>query len=377
MTTGSDKKTGLVLQGGGARGAYQVGALKAIAEIYGKTQNPFPIISGTSVGAINASSLASHSANFEQAALHLEALWRGLRTGSIFDPSARSVAATVWRVVRTFLLGGKTNRYGWLDNRPLRRLLEQEFDRQAIDRAYSVGDLDGFCITTACYASGMAVTHYESQTRTSPWKKARREGRPDRLSVDHLMASSALPLIFPAIRIDHSFHGDGALRLTTPLSPVIRMGADKIVIIGVRDAEIISDDKTHFQDYPSVGEMSGHALDILFNDSLDSDVERVKRINRLIAQVPDGRPERLRPIDLLMLQPTQDLREIAKQFEREMPRMIRLILKSIGASGSDGRLPSYLLFEPGYINALIELGYKDTINRADEIVAFLFSDDAQ
>ncbi len=363
----------MVLQGGGSRGAYQVGVLKAIAEITGSSGNPFPMISGTSVGAINASSIASHAEGFDRAARHLETLWRGLNTQSVFDARFSSLASTVWRIVRTFWFGGKTNRYGWLDNRPLRQLLETEFKREGVQAAYESGALQSLCITASCYTCGVAVTYFEGTNDTQPWNRARREGKADTIRVDHLMASSALPFIFPAVRIDQTYLGDGALRLTAPLSPIIRMGADKAVVIGVRDPEITIPGADEEPVYPSFGEMSGHALDILFNDNLDADIERVRRINRLLGHMTQAEREAsgMRHFELLTILPSQDLRKVAKRFEYEMPKTIRFILKAIGAWGTDGRLPSYLLFEPGYIGALIDLGYNDTLARADEVRAFL------
>lgn len=366
-------KTGLVLQGGGARGAYQVGALRAIADMRGSHKNPFPIISGTSVGAINTSSLASMADDFIEATNRLEKLWLGLNSHSIFDARTSALLGTVWRIVRTFGFGGKTNRYGLLDNRPLQHLLENEFSRKGVEAGFKSGALEALCITTSCYACGMAVTFYESTLGVDSWVRARREGRAAKISVDHMMASSALPVIFPAVKIEGTYHGDGAMRLTTPLSPAIRLGADKALIIGVRDAHVASQLPEFNPPYPSVGEMAGHALDILFNDNLDSDVERVNRINNMLKHMTTkGAKEMdLRPVDMFVLQPSQDLRLIAQEHEHEMPRALRFVLKSMGATHSDGRIPSYLLFEPGYIRALIKLGYDDAMARADELKEFL------
>jgi len=366
-------KNGLVLQGGGARGAYQVGVLKAIGEITNTPDNPFAIISGTSVGAINTASLASSAHNYIDATIRLEKLWRGLRENSIFDSSWRSLLATAWRIIRTFVFGGKTNVYGLLDNRPLRELLEREFDRKKVKDSLVAGHLDGFCITTACYECGKAITYFQSNGDVEPWERSRREGRRTQVHVDHLMASSALPFIFQAVLIDGTYQGDGAMRLTTPLSPVIRMGAERVVVIGVRDHVIDTPREPSEAIYPSIGEMGGHALDILFNDNLDADIERVIRINDLLSNIPKSKSEDtgLRPIDLLVLQPSEDLRVIARRHEKNMPRAVRFVLKTIGAWNTDGRLPSYLLFEQGYISDLIDLGYADTMARKDEVRRFM------
>ena len=376
LDTNDEPKTGLILQGGGARGAYQVGVLKAIAEVWDRPGNPFPIISGTSVGAINASSIASHAHDFAAATERLEKLWTGLTTSLVFDPTGKSITKTIWRVVSSFGFGAKVDRYGWLDNRPLRRLLETEFDRGGLEKAFAEGDLEGFCVTTSCYACGIAVTYFEGTGDVAEWKRTRREGVPDKIRVDHLMASSALPFIFPAVLIQGTYQGDGAMRLGAPLSPAIRMGANRTLVVGVRDAVIQYPSKDYVPLYPSAGEMAGHSIDILFNDNLESDIERLSRINRLVRMIPPKKraETHLKEIDFLMLQPSRDLREIAAAHEDEMPRAIHTILRRIGATGVDGRLPSYLLFEQGYIRALIELGYKDTLARRDEVKAFLDHD---
>lgn len=372
MTQFNRSKTGLVLQGGGARGAYQVGALRAISDILNTQNNPFAIISGTSVGAINTSSLASNAGNFITATRRLENLWAGLTSHSIFDARTSAIATTAWHIIAAFRFAAKTNRYGLLDNRPLRRLLENEFSRDGINAAFKSGALEALCITTSCYTSGTAITYFETSNESEAWSRARREGRRTEINVDHLMASSALPFIFPAVKIDSTYQGDGSLRLSTPLSPVIRMGADRAVIIGVRDAEVHSTMPTGEPAYPSMGEMAGHALDILFNDNLDADIEQVKRVNTMLdhISVENAKALNLKKFELLTLLPSQDLRTIARKHEGEMPRAIRFVLKAMGAWHTDGRMPSYLLFEPGYIQALISLGYDDTMARADELRAF-------
>ena len=369
------EKLGLVLQGGGARGAYQVGALKAIGEIWGQRQSPFQIISGTSVGAINAAPLAAASTDFRRGTKRLEKLWSGLRCDSIFKTHPAAIAGSSARWVWSFVAGGfgMGKPCSLLDNKPLETLLNNAFQRDGIDRSIHRGALHALCITASSYGEGSSITFIEAIDGIEEWDRARRKGRRTTIGTEHLMASAALPFVFPAKRVGQRLFGDGALRLTAPLAPAIHCGAKKLLVIGVRDNEEAASVCEVPEPYPSMGDMGGHALDILFNDDLDADYERLERINHTVSLLP---PEvlsqtNLREIDLCSLQPSKDLRVIAAKYKSEMPHTIRLLLKSIGAWGDDSRLISYLLFEPGYINALIELGYKDVIARRDEVAGFL------
>lgn len=371
--------TGLVLQGGGARGAYQAGVLLAISEILQTRTNPFPIICGASVGAINAASLAATANDFRRSARKLNKLWEGLTSAAIFDTSAAAVAKTSasWLWALTLGKGGSGDPMALLDNAPLRALLEEEYARRGVERSFACGSLQAFCITASSYEAGQAVSFFECAKGHEGWQRVRRVGLAEKIDVDHLMASSALPFVFPAVRLKNGFFGDGALRLTAPLSPAIRLGANRILVIGVRDADPEPVQAEEDAQYPSIGAMGGHALDILFNDNLDADIERLERINWMLTQL---RPEAVktspfRKVDIKVLQPSQDLRSIARRHESEMPRSIRLLLKSIGAWHTDGRLPSYLLFEPGYIKELSTLGYEDTMARLDEVRDFLDGED--
>ncbi len=373
--TRRNNPVGLVLQGGGARGAYQAGVLKAIAEIDESGRNPFPIIAGASVGAINAAALAANCTDFPDATLRLEALWRGLHSGTVYDTRPTAIAGTSARWLWTLLAGGFgiADPCALLDNAPLRALLSERFRREGIALAIREGALDAVCVTAASYERGRSVSFFEAREDAVEWQRARRDGVRARITTDHLMASSALPFVFAPVRMTDGFYGDGALRLTSPLSPAIRLGAEKLLVIGVRDN--VPDPETDGAEatFPSIGEMSGHALDILFNDNLDADVERLSRINRTLSLIPpDARDETgLRVIDVLTLNPSIDLRDLAQEHAHEMPRTIRLLMRSLGAWGRDSRLVSYLLFEPGFIGALIDLGYKDTMARADEVRGFL------
>lgn len=368
------EKTGLVLQGGGARGAYQIGVLKAVAEITDARGTPFPIVSGASVGAINAAPLAASSGDFRRGVRHLEELWRNLHCDDIYHTHASAIAASSARWLWSLVFGGLGigDPCALLDNAPLRDLLDRETNWRHLHGAIRHGRLDALCITASSYVAGQAVTWFMGHEGIEEWQRAKRIGVRAEIGTEHLMASAALPFVFPAINLGGQYYGDGSLRLTAPLSPPIRMGADRLFIISARD-DAVGPQPGKATGYPSVGEMAGHALDIMFNDNLDADHERLCRINETLSLMPEAMRKEtpLRLIDTLMVSPSRDLRDVAREHADEMPRSIRLLLHSLGSWGKDDRLVSYLLFEPGYIGALIDLGHGDARGREDEIASFL------
>lgn len=368
------RKVALVLQGGGARGAYHVGVVKAIAEITHSQRSPFQIVCGSSVGAINAASVAMTSLDFQLGAARLEALWRSLHCNSIYDSRALPMLMKSSRWAMTFFLGqlGVRRTGGLLDYTPLRELLGREFSPRHLDRAIRAGALHALCITTSSYSEGTSTTFFQGDESLTPWSRARRCGERAEIGPDHILASSALPFAFAPVRLDDRYFGDGALRSTSPLSPAIRCGADRILVVATRDGTVPAPHSGTSRS-PSLGEIAGHALDILFNDNLEADVERLDRINHTISVLPDAarRETRLRVIEASTVSPSRDIREIARRHASEMPRALRLLLRSIGYSGGDARIESYLMFEPGYIGDLIDLGHADTLLQADAIRSFL------
>lgn len=367
-------KTGLVLQGGGARGAYQVGALRAVAEITGRRRSPFPIVCGASVGAINAAPFAAASSDFQRGMRRLEALWRSLRSHDVYETGAASLlfSGALWLRALVFRRFGFAPPRAVLDNAPLGRLLDREFDPRQVAHAIHAGTLHALCVTASSYSQGLAVTFFDGADAIEEWRRARRRGVRAVIGTRHLLASSSLPFMFAPVDIDGHFFGDGALRLTSPLSPAIRAGADRLLVIAARDGDPDDDDGIERSE-PTISEMVGHALDILFNDNLDADHERLRRINATVALLtPEARQKTsLRLIDTLMLHPSEDLRLVALKHAAEMPRSIRLLLRALGSRSRDGRLISYLLFEPGYTGALLDLGYADTMARREEVERFL------
>jgi len=375
-------KTALMLPGGGARGAYQVGVLKGISEIcehHRAKRNPFPIITGTSAGAINATVLATHAHEFAYGIERLEMFWSHLHCHHIYRTDAWPVLKTGVRALGALLFGrlGVNAPRSLLDNSPLAVLLRRELQLQNLPKAIEKKQLQALAVTASSYTTAMAETFFQGSTGLHEWERYRRTGHRAEINVAHVLASSALPFLFPAQRIGNQFYGDGGLRLLAPLSPAIHLGADKILVIGTRDESPIEVPQEPV-DYPSMGELAGYLLDTIFMDTLWSDLSRLKRINRTLDLLPESERQksRLRPIETLVIKPSKDVREITREHAEAIPRPVRNLLKVIGGWGKDWRMPSYLLFEPPYTTALITLGYRDALNQKDAIAAFLSSGDA-
>lgn len=369
-------KTALVLTGGGARGAYQVGVLCALAEELGPDDLPFDIITGVSVGAINAAKLTAGAEDFPGAIRKLASLWQGLHCSSIFHTDLPHISGRLTRWGLSFLFGwaGMKAPRSLLDNTPLEGLLKREVDFQKLRENVEGPLLDALAITASSYDEGLSVSFYQGSVPVRGWQRSRRTGRATRFNADHVMASSALPFVFPARNIGNEYFGDGALRQIAPLSPAIHLGADKLFIIGARDGHIGGEPELPSDTpYPSPGQISGQLMDIVFNDNLEADVERLKRINHTVnSMIPERRAlTELKDIDLFMIRPSQDIRELAGAHVLELPMSIRMILKALGAWKAPWVLPSYLMFEPGYVGALMALGREDAKMQMTEIKAFL------
>jgi NTE family protein len=385
MQTGAGKGNlqrdiGLVLPGGGARCAYQVGVLKAIAEILPRgVPNPFPILSGTSAGAINSVVIATRAKRFRNAVMDLERVWGNFRTSHVFRSDSQTMVKTTLRWLFGFAFGGMLGAtpQSLLNNDPLRNLLRRYVKFSHIQQSIDRGYLDALAVTAAGYGSARSVSFFQGREGLEVWRRVRRSGRNEDIRLDHLMASIAAPLIFPPVMIGREYFGDGAMRQATPLSPAVRLGAKRIMVIGVRnevqDPEPGPDEPVPF---PSFGRVAGYMLDALLMDGLSSDLERLTRLNQIVREQPGGQLEGtfggLRAIDAFIMFPSQDVREIALRHVHEMPRSVRVLLRGLGALNYGGRqLVSYLLFESGYTSELIRLGYDDAMARREEILSFM------
>ena len=375
-----DIKTGLVLPGGGARGAYQVGVLKALAELLPPgCVNPFPVISGTSAGAINSVVLASKARRFRVAAAELERVWGHFRSDQVFRTDSLTMLKSSMHWLTSIVLGGflvGTPR-SLLDNSPLRALLSRNIRFPRIQASIKSGHLHAVAVTAAGYGSARSTSFYQAAKDARPWSRTRRIGVRQPLHLDHLMASIAVPMIFPPVSIGGEYFGDGAMRQATPLSPAIHLGADRILVIGVRDETgHPSVDPHRQQTFPSLGHIAGYMLDTLFMDGLYSDLERMTRINQLVDAVPQaertGALTKMRAIDTMVIVPSKDLRAIAYKHRRKMPLPVRSLLRGIGGRArSENPLLSFLLFEQAYTKELIELGYNDAMSEKDQLLDFV------
>ena len=366
-------RAGLVLTGGGARAAYQVGVLKAVRDILGRpARNPFPILCGTSAGAFNAACLAAFADDFTQAAGKLLAFWENMRCEHIYRTDTWHIAKSGARWLAALMLLSRRNPLALLDNSPLRELLEKNLRMERIQSHLDSGALYAVCVTASGYTSGQSVSFYQGGSGIEAWERNQRVGAAVSLKIDYLLASAALPFLFPAVKLHREYFGDGSMRQIAPVSPALHLGADRVLIVG-SGRQSTGEARARSNVYPSLAQIAGHALNSIFLDSLMVDIERLERINRTLKLVPPEalRDSQLRPVRVLFITPSQPLERIAARFLHELPRSVRFILRPTGALNRSGsNLASYLLFESGFCRALIELGYEDTARREAEVREF-------
>lgn len=376
-----ENRTGLILTGGGARAAYQVGVLKAIAEFLPRrSRSPFPVVCGTSAGALNAATLAINAKNFSMGVQYLVNTWKNFHASQIYRTDVIGVFnnTALWFVgVILRLLGiNRLNQTSLLDNTPLMEFLDQILPCELIQKSIDAGYLHALSITASGYGTGQSVTFYQGVKELAPWRRTGRVGVPSQIEIKHLLASASLPFLFKPTLINREYFGDGSMRQIAPLGSALNLGATRIMVIGVTTNEYTNlpgrGDEMH--EYPTLAHIAGHALNSIFLDNMDVDLERLKKINDLVAIMPaEMRASTdLRHVDVMVISPSQPIDKIAERFLVEMPWTIRLLLRLIGAGHHSGvTLVSYLLSEKKFCRALIDLGYQDALKRREEIMNFL------
>ncbi|MET0352251.1 MAG: patatin-like phospholipase family protein [Rhizobacter sp.] len=391
-TDSDEAVTGLILTGGGARAAYQVGVLKAVAQIRRdaapwRKDNPFPVITGTSAGAINAAALASHCDDFDNAVSQLCNVWENFRADQVYRSDALGVIKTGARWLTMMSLGWVIARWrrarqrSLLDNAPLEDLLHLLVRVDRLQALMKSGHLQALAVTASSYNSGTHVTFYDSVKDFVPWNRSQRVAVRDTITVPHLLASAAIPFVFPPVQLGFDgsteYFGDGSMRQSAPISPAVHLGASRILVIGAGRMHEPPGQRKVKGTYPNLAQIAGHALSNIFLDALAVDVERLQRINNTLALLP---PEALantslRPIDVLVIAPSERLDDLAAKHLDSLPAPVRALLRGVGVSGkgSDARgaaLASYLLFESPYTRELVALGVSDTLARRDEVTKF-------
>lgn len=377
-------RTALVLTGGGARAAYQVGVLKAAAELLPKrAHNPFSIITGTSAGAVNAVALGASANNFRLAVKKVERIWSNLHADQVYKAGHLDLLGGVLRLVFSLLHQGVGVRkpLALLNNAPLAELLSKVIDFNDLDRRIDGGMLDAIGVTASSYDSGESVTFYQSKFDGAilpEWRQARRRGVATRLGLAHLLASSAIPLILPAARIGKSYYGDGALRQVAPISSAIHLGAQRIMVVGVSGNLKKPPAEQHRRHSPSLAQMMGHVFNSAFIDALENDMDHIARINELVGIVANENPAvetaGLRLVDFLCINPSIEISGLVSKHIDSLPRGIRNVLKRTGAtqSGGGASMASYLLFEGGFCRDLIACGYRDAMAESEALMTFFY-----
>ncbi|MBB3119585.1 NTE family protein [Massilia violacea] len=381
----------MILTGGGARAAYQVGVLQAISEIlweegWPPARNPFQIICGTSAGAINATALACRADNFGEGVQKLLDVWSNIEVSQVYRADSLGVIRSGARWLSLLSFGWLLRKWrasppnSLLDNTPLVNLLHRMLDLPRLDAVLQEGLLHALAVTASSYTGGQHITFYQTAADIAPWVRMQRVAMQDQIGVEHLLASSAIPFIFPATPLYLGGHreycGDGSMRQLAPISPAIHLGAAKVLVVGAGRLTEPARQATESARYPSLAQIAGHAMSSIFLDSLAVDIERLNRVNQTLSVLPEELLQKtpLRPVELLVIAPSERLDDIATRHIASLPAPIRTMLSGIGATETRGAaLASYLLFESTYTSELIRLGQRDTQARKADVLAFFAS----
>jgi NTE family protein len=387
----ADPRTGLILTGGGARAAYQVGVLGALTRLRrdagAPAANPFSVITGTSAGAINAAALACGCDEFDAAVERIVSVWANFHAEQVYRADSLGLVRSGANWLTMMSVGWVIARWqrarprSLLDNSPLIELLQSLVQFERIPGLMRGGHLSALAVSASSYTTGLHVTFYDAVEAIQPWTRSQRLAVRTPLTTAHLLASAAIPFVFPAVELqangEREYFGDGSMRQVAPISPAVHLGADRIVVIGAGRMQEPPGRHTSGDGYPSIAQIAGHALSNIFLDALAADVERLSRINRTLSLMrPEARSQtHLRPIEVLVIAPSQRLDDLAAQHLDSLPRPVRALLRGVGVSGRGpeargAALASYLLFEAPYTQALMSLGEADTLARSDEVRQF-------
>lgn len=368
----TNPKTGLILSGGGSRAAYQVGVLRAIANILPRgSKNPFQIISGTSAGALNAVAIATQAQRLRTGVRLLEHIWKNISSDQVYTPYAGNLITSATGIMWSVFNGSKPgSAVALLNNDPLRQLLQRVIRFERIRRNIDQGNLDAISVTASSYVTGESVSFFEAMHGTQEWSGAHKIGKRAQLELEHLMASTAIPVIFPAVALGEHYYGDGAVRQISPISTALNLGAERILAVGVSANRTKSADHDEISDQPSLLQIVGHIMNSAFVDTLENDLEFLQHINEVIALIPEKAAKRKnlkrRNVQLLEISPSKELNVLAMEHYDELPKRMARYIKE----GSSGTLLSLILFEPGFCSALCDLGFSDAMAQEEAIREF-------